>query len=205
MNRAVVHIGTGEKYLLTDRSRCGVHCKRRRNVVNNGCWSNVKHSGYDVLHDATKSLMTSSTAFLSISPPLSPHPSPPLPPSPPPPPSVLDVLERVLGFQPVDPFLQGAHCASQPARRSVLPNTSASHRNNQLKTSSTPSKLARDKLDSIHYKRTRNHLVNTAFQKHIHCRIRPPDNVNVLGWVLGMIPHSAHRVLLVVQRDDEKF
>ena len=32
------------------------------------------------------------------------------------------------------------------------------HHNNRLNTSSTPSKPARDKLDTFHYRRTRNHL-----------------------------------------------
>ena len=58
-------------------------------------------------------------------------------------------------FQPFDPFLQGAHCAGHPARCSILP---IRHQNNRLKTSSTPSKPARDKLNTIHHKRTRNHL-----------------------------------------------
>ena len=59
------------------------------------------------------------------------------------------------GFQPFYAFLQRAHCAGKPARCSILP---IRHQNKRLKTSSTPSKLARDKLDTIHYKRTRNHL-----------------------------------------------
>ena len=104
--------------VLTDRCRSVVHCRSGNNVINDWCWSNVRRGWCDGLHHGHRGKVRRSCC---------------------------DVLGRVVGFQPFDPFLQGAHCAGKPARRSIFPYTiktsgsrQARHHQNLLETSSTP-------------------------------------------------------------------